>query len=41
MSVYAAIGAIVFAIALYFRVASPLGHAEDYLTTTHAEPAAS
>ena len=30
--VYAAIGAIVFAIALYFRVASPLGHAEDFLT---------
>lgn len=41
VSVYAATGAIVFAIALYFRVASPLGHAEDYLTTTHAEPAAS
>lgn len=38
--VYAAIGAIVFAIALYFRVASPLGHAEDYLTTP-AQPAAS
>ena len=33
VSVYAAIGAVVFAIALYFRVASPLGHAEDYLTT--------
>ena len=41
VSVYAATGAIVFAIALYFRVASPLGHAEDYLVTTHAEPAAS
>lgn len=38
--VYAAIGAIVFAIALYFRVASPLGHAEDYLTTP-AKPAGS
>lgn len=32
VSVYAAIGAIVFAIALYFRVASPLGHAEDHLS---------
>ena len=41
VSAYAAIGAIVFAIALYFRVASPLGHAEDYLETAHTEPAAS
>jgi predicted MFS family arabinose efflux permease len=30
-TVYAAIGAIVFAIALYFRLFSPLGHAERYL----------
>jgi hypothetical protein len=29
--VYAAIGALTFAIALVFRVASPLGHAERYL----------
>ncbi|HEY6960121.1 MAG TPA: MFS transporter [Candidatus Limnocylindria bacterium] len=40
ISVYAAIGAVVFAIALYFRVASPLGHAEDYLSTP-AQPVAS
>ncbi len=30
-SVYAAIGALVFGIALYFRLFSPLGHAERYL----------
>jgi predicted MFS family arabinose efflux permease len=30
-TVYAAIGAIVFGIALYFRIFSPLGHAERYL----------
>jgi MFS family permease len=30
-TVYAAIGALVFGIALYFRVFSPLGHAERYL----------
>lgn len=29
--VYAAIGLLIFLIALFFRVASPLGHAEDYL----------
>lgn len=38
-TVYAATGAVVFAIALFFRVASPLGHAEDYLTAP-AQPAA-
>ena len=32
-TVYAAIGAIVFGIALYFRLFSPLGHAERYLET--------
>lgn len=37
---YAAIGAAVFAIALFFRVATPLGHAEDYLPTP-AQPVAS
>jgi predicted MFS family arabinose efflux permease len=30
-TVYAAIGALVFGIALYFRLFSPLGHAERYL----------
>jgi MFS family permease len=30
-TVYAAIGALVFGIALYFRLLSPLGHAERYL----------
>jgi Na+/melibiose symporter-like transporter len=29
--VYAAIGVVIFVIALIFRIASPLGHAEDYL----------
>ncbi|HEY7625349.1 MAG TPA: MFS transporter [Candidatus Limnocylindria bacterium] len=29
--IYAAIGILVFAIALFFRIASPLGHAERYL----------
>ncbi len=32
-TVYAAIGALVFGIALYFRLFSPLGHAERYLET--------
>ncbi len=32
-TVYAAIGAMVFGIALYFRLFSPLGHAERYLET--------
>jgi MFS family permease len=32
-TVYAAIGALVFGIALYFRIFSPLGHAERYLET--------
>lgn len=40
VAVYAAIGALVFAIALYFRVASPLGHAEDYLTDEARTPPA-
>jgi hypothetical protein len=31
--VYASIGALVFGIALYFRLFSPLGHAERYLET--------
>jgi hypothetical protein len=31
---YAAIGAITFLIPLYFRIASPLGHAEDFLPRT-------
>jgi MFS family permease len=31
-SVYAAIGVLVFGIALYFRILSPLGHAERYLS---------
>ena len=31
--IYAVIGLTTFAIALVFRVASPLGHAERYLTT--------
>jgi predicted metal-dependent hydrolase len=40
--VYAAVGLIVFAIALVFRVASPLGRAERYLTAERmAEQAAS
>lgn len=39
-TVYAAIGALVFGIALYFRLFSPLGHAERYLTAP-AEAAAS
>ena len=30
--VYAAIGIVTFLIPLYFRIASPLGHAEDFLT---------
>jgi hypothetical protein len=30
-TVYAAIGLTTFAIALYFRLFSPLGHAERYL----------
>ncbi len=38
-TVYAAIGALVFGIALYFRLFSPLGHAERYLET-HAEAVA-
>ena len=38
-TVYAAIGALVFGIALYFRLFSPLGHAERYLETP-AEAAA-
>ena len=38
--VYAAIGLLVFVIALFFRVASPLGHAEDYLPR-HEQAAAS
>src|SRR5207247_8206448 len=32
--VYAVIGIVTFLIALVFRVASPLGHAERYLTST-------
>ena len=32
-TVYASIGALVFGIALYFRLFSPLGHAERYLET--------
>ena len=32
-TVYAAIGALVFGIALYFRLFSPLGHVERYLET--------
>ena len=39
-TVYAAIGALVFGIALYFRLFSPLGHAERYLEAS-AEAAAS
>jgi MFS family permease len=39
-TVYAAIGALVFGIALYFRLFSPLGHAERYLKVS-AEAAAS
>ena len=38
-TVYASIGALVFGIALYFRLFSPLGHAERYLKTP-AEAAA-
>ena len=38
-SVYAAIGVLVVGIALYFRLFSPLGHAERYLATP-AEAAA-
>jgi len=34
--VYAVVGAVTFAIALLFRVASPLGRAERYLTPEHA-----
>jgi len=30
-TVYASIGALVFGIALYFRLFSPLGHAERYM----------
>jgi hypothetical protein len=37
--VYAAIGALTFAIALAFRVASPLAHAERYLGASSASAA--
>ena len=39
-TVYASIGALVFGIALYFRLFSPLGHAERYLEAPPAEAVA-
>ena len=36
--VYVVIGVVVFLIPLYFRLFSPLGHAERYLETTSVQP---